>query len=256
MFVAGVAEFSVVFCVVFSFSSTGAGASDASPVLSFRGSLDSAVLDSAVLASGFWAVGTGVRSGFVFTGFAAKLSSSSLDFEVPQHKNERNRGDPFFFGPSANVLGDPVSGVVPCGFSVMTCGCCSERLLLAVLPATRLPVRLRFELLEPNLKLFDDPCTVSPLNPVVADGKSSFVCWEEAGSSRLDCFMRFPSASSCSPRSDAESERRAVCRFSFEDLPRDEVRLGISRRDDPEAEEFLRCAELSGEAAAVSIIYI
>jgi hypothetical protein len=57
----------------------------------------------------------------------------------------------------------------------MVCGDCCERLLLALLAALLFPVKLRFELFDPSLMLFDDPCTVSPLSPVFVEGKSSSV---------------------------------------------------------------------------------
>jgi hypothetical protein len=140
-----------------------------SAVFSFSGSRESAVLVSAVLMSGFDA--TSVRSGFVLTGFAAKLSSSSGAF-APQHRNDKK--PPFFFCGFVSVLGEPLSGVAGlCGFSDMFFGPFCERLLLALLAALRLPVRLRFELFDPSLILLEDPCTVSPLSSVFDDGRSS-----------------------------------------------------------------------------------
>lgn len=76
---------------------------------SFIGSFDPAVLESAVLASGFCGDGAESLSGLAVIGFAARLSSSSVAFD-PQHRNERNFGGPFLF--SVNALGDPLSGVV------------------------------------------------------------------------------------------------------------------------------------------------
>lgn len=80
------------------------------PVFSLIGSFDPAVLESAVLASGFCADADS-RSGLGVTGFTARLSSSSVGFG-PQHRNDRNFGGPFLFGCSVNVLGEPLSGVV------------------------------------------------------------------------------------------------------------------------------------------------
>lgn len=85
-------------------------------VFSFIGSFDPAVLESAVLASAFCGDGAESFSGLAVIGFAARLSSSSVPLG-PQHRNERNFGGPFLF--SVNALGDPLSGVVGCFFSVM-----------------------------------------------------------------------------------------------------------------------------------------
>lgn len=207
-----------------------------SVVFSFNGSRESAVLESAVLVSGFAA--TSVRSGFVLTGFAAKLSSSSDGF-APQHRNERKGA--FFFGWFVSVRGEPASGVPLCVcFSDMLFGgCCCERLLLALLAALRLPVKLRFELFEPSLMLFDDPWTVSPLSPVVAEGRSSSVCAEDEGSCRLERFRRgAPSASTSRPLEEAEPDRRSFLRSSLESLFREDLRLGMRRCD--EALELVR----------------
>merc|ERR1711881_184401 len=195
----------------------------------------STVLESAMLASGFPAVS--VRSGFVFTGLFAKLSSSPSAALEPQHKNVRK---PFFaFAGFVSVLGEPLSGVAAC--------CCFSaifRLLLALL-ALRFPVRLRFELFEPSRMLFDDPWTVSPLSPVFAEGKSSSVRVDEPGSWRLERFRRGrPSASTSRPFDDADPDRLSCLRFSLDSLLRDDLREGVRCCDD--ALEELRASPLSG----------
>jgi hypothetical protein len=123
---------------------------------SLIGSLEPAVLESAVLASAFCGVGAESRSGLAVIGFAARLSSSSVGFG-PQHRNDRNLGGPFLFGCSVNVLGEPLSGVVGCFFSVMVLDSRGKSLLLAVLLDFLLPVKLRLELFEPSVMLCDEP---------------------------------------------------------------------------------------------------
>jgi hypothetical protein len=119
-----------------------------------------------------------------------------------------------------SVLGEPLSGVFGCCFCGMTCGGCSDCLLLA-LPALRFP-RLRFELFEPSLMLLEEPCAVSPLSPVLADGRSSFMCEVVAGRSRFDTFLRvFPFVFDVASlaRSEVELDLRRTPRLSFEDWP-------------------------------------
>lgn len=188
-----------------------------------------------MLASGFPAVS--VRSGFVFTGLFAKLSSSPSAAFEPQHRKFRN--PPFLgFGGLVSVLGEPLSGVAAfCCFSDIL------RLLLALL-GLRFPVKLRLELLEPSLMLVDDPWIVSPLSPVFADGKSSSVGDEEPGSWRLDRFRRGrPSESTSRPLDEADPDRLPCLRFSLDSLLREDLRLGVRCCDD--VVEGLRASPVS-----------
>jgi hypothetical protein len=61
--------------------------------------------------------------------------------------------------------------------------------------------------------------------------------------SRLVCFCRESFAADC-PRSEVEADLLSLRRVSLDDWPREEVREGMRWRDEPEPDEFLRCAEL------------
>lgn len=150
-------------------------------------------------------------------------------------------------GCSVNVLGEPLSGVFDCFLSVMLLEAWADFLLLAVLLGLLLPVKLRFELFEPKSTLCDDPWKVSPLSPVwsaeLSDEKSAEA---GVGSSRLTRFRRdwtSAAAAPSPPRSETEPDCLSLLGTSVVVRPRDEVRLGIRRRE--EADEALRSAEES-----------
>lgn len=133
-------------------------------------SFDSAVLDSAAEAYGFWTVATIFGSARCLAALAGPGSSPSTDFDEPQHKKPNIRGMPFFRLGRGDV-GELVA-VVPssgccccCCFSVMILPTgLFERLLLDVLPVLRLSVRVFLEAM-----LSAEPLIVSPLKPVDAE---------------------------------------------------------------------------------------
>lgn len=138
----------------------------------------------------------------------------------------------------------------------MVLGASGKFLLLAVLLGFLLPVRLRLELLEPSLMLLlcDDPWKVSPLRPVFSAGLSDDrSAWAVVGSSRVARFRRdwtSAAAAPSPPRSEAEPDLLSLVGKSVVDWPRDEVRLGIRRREEPD--EPLRCAVESVGGVLVS----
>jgi hypothetical protein len=136
----------------------------------------------------------------------------------------------------------------------MVLGASGKLLLLAVLRGFLLPVRLRLELLESSLMLCDDPWKVSPLRPVFNAGLSedesvlAVVGSSRFARFRLDCTSAMAAPSP--PRSEVETGILSLRGRSVVDWPRDEVRLGIRRREEPD--ERLRCAAVSVEDAIVS----
>jgi hypothetical protein len=74
--------------------------------------------------------------------------------------------------------------------------------------------------------LVDDPWTVSPLRPVLAEGTSSSVRDEEPGSCRLERFLRGGRPSEPRLLEEAELECRSALRFSLDSLLREDLRLG------------------------------
>ena len=101
-----------------------------------------------------------------------------------------------------------------------------ERLLLAVLPALRFPMKLRF---EPRPMLSDESATVAPLRPVPVGVASSFVCDDERGIFRNDRFF-FGSPSAVVEPSPPCVDREPVLRASSDDgLPWEDGCGGGSR---------------------------
>jgi hypothetical protein len=185
------------------------------------------VLDSAALASCFF---TGVacvlrpdRNLLACLAFSGASSSTGWDsFGAPkQPKHDRNPPLAFFaftFAVDPSVCSGAGWGTAAV-FSEVA-GRCPERLLLAVLPALRLPMKLRF---EPRPMLSEESATVAPLKPVL----SSCDCAVARGMLRNDRFF-FGSASDASfPPSSADLAPDAP-RSSVDGCPREGDRGGGS----------------------------
>jgi hypothetical protein len=140
--------------------------------------LDSALLDSAALCSCFftgvdWEVrpaGAGV-AGLTFSGAASPASRCSLGAKHGRQARSPppDRFDLLLVEPSRCAVAGASGGCVV--FSLVA----ARRLLLAVLPARRLPMMLRLECFDPR-PMLSVSAAVAPLNPVPEAVPSAFCC--------------------------------------------------------------------------------
>jgi hypothetical protein len=176
------------------------GVKVSAPAFSSNGMLDSALLDSAALGSCFLSGVDWLVRGFTcvacltFSGGEASSLELSLDEKHGrQASRPPDRFDLLRVEPSrCAVAGAGVGWLV---FSDVAARCC-ERLLLAVLPARRLPpMKLRLECFDPR-PMLSESAAVTPLSPVPVGVCSSVELdgAPDCGTPRNDCFC-FESAS-------------------------------------------------------------